>query len=127
MIGIQVFAVFFSLFMAYIAYINFRKKIISGLAFVLWEALWVGFIVVVLFPSIMDPILEVLHFYRLFDMLTVAAFAFLVVFSFYNFILASRNNKKIEKLVRRIAIGGEQDPSSSSTREKDKKASKKKN
>ncbi len=104
MIGVQVFAVLFSLFMAYIAYINFRKKVMSNVAFLFWEAIWIGFIAIVLFPSITDPILEALNFYRLFDMLTVAGFAFLVLFSFYNFIIASRNSRKIETVVRRIAI-----------------------
>lgn len=107
MMGVQVLTILFSLFMAYLVHLNYKRKLLSKTSFALWELLWAMLIIIVLFPSILDPVIETFHFSRLFDLMSVAAFAFLALFSFHNFIIASKNKQNIEKLVRKIALDKE--------------------
>ncbi len=103
MIFIQVMALLFGCIMAYFAYFNYKKKEISLEGMIFWCLIWIAFIGVTLFPSILDPIVETLSFTRAFDLLVILAFGFLVTFTFYNYILMSKVRKKLERLVQRIA------------------------
>jgi len=103
MIFIQIIALLFGCIMAYFAYFNYKKKEISLEGMIFWCLIWIAFIGVALFPSILDPIVETLSFTRAFDLLVILAFGFLVTFTFYNYILMSKVRKKLERLVQRIA------------------------
>lgn len=103
MIFTQLIAVLFGFVMAYFAYFNFKKKEISLEGMIFWCFVWIGFIGVALFPSVLDPVVETFSFTRAFDLLVVLAFGFLATFTFYNYVLMSKMRKKLEKLVQRIA------------------------
>ncbi|HOI18845.1 MAG TPA: DUF2304 domain-containing protein [Candidatus Woesearchaeota archaeon] len=103
MIFIQIVALLFGCIMAYFAYFNYKKKEISLEGMIFWCVVWLCFIGIALFPSLLNPIVETLSFTRAFDLLVVLAFGFLATFTFYNYILMSKVRKKLERLVQRIA------------------------
>lgn len=125
MMGVQVLTILFSLFMAYLVHLNYKRKLLSKTSFALWELLWAMLIIIVLFPSILDPVIETFNFSRLFDLMSVAAFAFLALFSFHNFVIASKNKQNIEKLVRKLALDKE-NPSKENKAEHEEKEQKEK-
>ncbi|MDI3543843.1 MAG: hypothetical protein PWQ28_124 [Candidatus Woesearchaeota archaeon] len=120
MMGVQVLTILFSLFMAYLVHLNYKRKLLSKTSFALWELLWAMLIIIVLFPSILDPVIETFNFSRLFDLMSVAAFAFLALFSFHNFVIASKNKQNIEKLVRKLALDKENQPQENKEEQKEK-------
>jgi hypothetical protein len=103
MIFIQLVAILFGFVMAYFAYFNFKKREISLEGMIFWCLIWIAFIGIALFPSVLDPIVETFSFTRAFDLLVVLAFGVLATFTFYNYILMSKVRKKLERLVQRIA------------------------
>ncbi|MDK2907631.1 MAG: hypothetical protein PWQ87_89 [Candidatus Woesearchaeota archaeon] len=120
MMGVQVLTILFSLFMAYLVHLNYKRKLLSKTSFALWELLWAMLIIIVLFPSILDPVIETFNFSRLFDLMSVAAFAFLALFSFHNFVIASKNKQNIEKLVRKLALDKENQPQENKEEQEEK-------
>ena len=72
--------------------------------FAFWEALWVVFGYVVLFPYSLSFIADTLHLVRLMDLFTVGALMFLIVLTYYNYTMNMHTRKKIEQIVRALAL-----------------------
>lgn len=103
-LGIQIMAVLFALFMVYVAFLHFKRKEINGLETFFWLILWVGFMMFTLFPKIFESISQLLFFARVMDLLMVIAFMILAFLGFQNYISNRKMEKKIEELVRQEAL-----------------------
>ena len=103
-LGVQIIAILFAIFMIYVAFLNWKRKDINGKEIFFWSALWLGFIVVTLFPDILQNITEKLFFTRVMDLLMVAAFMILAFIGFQNHVSNRRMERKIEELIRKEAV-----------------------
>lgn len=103
-LGLQLVALFFGLFMVYYTFLHFKRNEFNKNVFFFWMLIWLVFILIILFPSIIDPFINVFMFNRLLDFLTVIGFIFLVMLTFYNFTVVKKNENKIEALVRSVAL-----------------------
>ena len=103
-LGIQIAGLLFGLFMIYYSFLNYKRKEISAKEFGFWFFVWILFIVVTLFPNWLDPIVEKLNFARTFDLLLIVGFMFLVLVVFYNYTITRKNQRKLETVVREVAI-----------------------
>ena len=103
-LGIQIIGTLFGLFMVYYSFLNYKRKEFTGKEFSLWFLLWVFFIIIALFPFLLDPIVKSIGFLRVLDLLTISGFLFLVAAVFYNYTISRKTQKKLETLVREIAI-----------------------
>lgn len=103
-LGVQIIAVLFAIFMIYVAFLHFKRKDINGGEIFFWTALWLGFIVVTIFPNILQNLTKLLFFTRVMDFLMVLAFMILAFLGFQNHIANRRMEKKIEELVRKQAL-----------------------
>jgi hypothetical protein len=104
MLVIQIIGMLFGILMAYYTFIHFRRKQFSGIVFFLWECVWLGMVVTVLFPKILDPLVHAFRFARTLDLLVTAAIIVVITVSFFNYIAVIKNKRKLEDLVRKLAI-----------------------
>lgn len=103
-LGVQIIAILFAIFMIYVAFLHWKRRDINGGEIFFWVILWLGFIIITLFPDILQNITQKLFFTRVMDFLMVVAFMILAFLGFQNYISNKRMEKKIEELVRKQAI-----------------------
>ena len=104
-LGIQVLGVLFGLFMLYVTFLHQKRNEFSIKEGVFWIVSWVFFIYVVVWPRSLDFIVkDILRVSRTFDFFIVLGFMFLIGITFYNYLVIRKTNKKIETLVRKIAL-----------------------
>lgn len=118
-IVVQLVGLGFALFIIYLSYVYYKKRVFSSGDLVLWFLLFFGFSLVVLFHSQVEKFVVGREFARVFDF--VVFIGFLVMFSFLIYMhgLVKKNDKKVERLVREIAIYGKKGRSKDSKEKKD--------
>ena len=104
MIGIQILTILFVLWMTYFSFLHFRRKEFSFWEFSFWQLIWIALAIIVLFPKTINFLLQTLNIARAFDLLTVGGIVILFGVTFRNYVLLRRSDKKIESLVRHIAL-----------------------
>ena len=102
-LGIQIAGTFFGLFMLYYSYLHFKRKEFTLKEFIVWFILWISFIFIALFPSTVDFIVKKLSLTRAMDLFIIVGFMVLLFVFFYTYSLVRVNQRKIEKIVRKIA------------------------
>jgi hypothetical protein len=100
----QIVAAFFGLLMMYIVSIHAKRRTFSSLESMLWLSLWGLFVMLAIFPGLLQGIADTLHFSRVFDLLVVGAFMVLVYLTFSNYIAHKKLRTKLEDFVRKAAI-----------------------
>src|SRR3989338_10758954 len=102
-LGIQIAGVLFGLFMIYYSFLNYKRREFTAKEIFFWSAVWAVFIVIALFPNILDPIVKFGGFLRALDLLIISGFLFLIASIFYTYTIARKNQKQLETIVRDIA------------------------
>jgi hypothetical protein len=102
---LQLVGIAYGLGMFYFLYASWRRHELTNGDFYIWSLAWFGFIFALIFPSAIDKIRSILHigggqipFY------TIFGFMFLTGIVFYLYQKVRSNSRKIEKIVRTIAI-----------------------
>jgi hypothetical protein len=103
-LGIQIAGVLFGLFMLYYSFLQYKRKEFSINEATFWFILWGVFVLVSLFPGLLDQIGKDLSFARTFDLLVTTGFLFLAGLFFYVYTKAKKNERQLEKVVREIAL-----------------------
>ena len=103
-LGIQVIGAIFGLFMIYYTYLHYKREEFTVKEFSFWAALWVFFIIVSLAPWILDPLVRKLELSRAMDLFIILGFMFLIGALLYTYILVRNMQKKIEDIVRKMAL-----------------------
>ncbi len=100
MIGIQLVAVIFALWMIYFSYLHYRRKEFSGSELVLWQLLWVGLLAEVIFPSSTRFLLATFSITRTFDLMVIVGIVVLFGITFRNYVIVRRLERKMEEIIR---------------------------
>ena len=103
-LGIQIAGSLFGLFMIYYSFLHYKRKEFTAKEFIFWVFLWVSFTIIALFPFLLDPIYKKIGFLRVLDLLTIVGFMFLITAIFYTYTLTRKNQKKLETIVREMAM-----------------------
>src|SRR3989338_7738912 len=103
-LGIQIAGFLFGLFMIYYSFLIYKRKEFTLKEFVLWLVIWIMLIIVALFPYVLDPIVKTFGFLRALDLLVLSGFLFLILVIFYTYTIMRKIQKKLEVIVREIAI-----------------------
>ncbi len=106
LLGIQILGVLFALFMLYLTFVHQKRKEFSAKEYIFWIVLWVGFIIVTVFPKVLEPFVRTLQLSRTMDFLIIVGFIFVVGVLFHNYIALRNTQKKIEEVVRKVAFKG---------------------
>ena len=102
--GIQIVGVLFGLFMLYLTFLHQKRKEFSAKEYLFWILSWIIFIIIAIFPNILAPFVKGLRLGRIMDLLTIFGFLFVISLGIYNYFLEKNNRKKIEEIVRKIAL-----------------------
>jgi len=104
MIGLQLVAIIFALWMLYFSYLHYRRHEFNHLEFILWEILWAGLIVVVILPHSVQFLLNAFSITRTFDLVVIAGIVILFGITFRNYVIIKRIRKQLEDVVRQKAL-----------------------
>lgn len=96
----------FALCMLYVVQIHRRKLSLSMIEMLAWRSMWIIFIFLSLFPQSLTGVVDALHFARVFDLLLVMALMVLTILVVTSYFRQRENGKKLEDLVRSIAVKG---------------------
>jgi len=103
-LGIQLLGIVFCIIMIYFTYVHYKRKNYGVQSLTLWSVVWLGALFVVSFPQTLYGIMNTLKIERTADFLTLLGFAFFALIIFYLYTTVKKNNKKIEELVRTMAL-----------------------
>jgi len=103
-LGIQILGTLFGIFMLYYTFLHYKRNEITVKEYSFWVLLWVLFIIVAVFPQVLDPIVESLNLVRTMDFFIILGFMFLIGSLFYTYTIVRKNQNKLEEIVRKIAI-----------------------
>jgi hypothetical protein len=103
-LGIQILGVLFGFFMMYYTFLHWKRKEITFKEYSAWQVLWILFLIVAVFPQILDPIVKSLSLARTMDFFIILGFMFLIGALFYTYIIVRKNQNKLEEIVRKIAM-----------------------
>src|SRR3989344_6191105 len=104
LLGIQIIGILFGFFMMYYTFLHYKRKEFTVKEYGFWLILWAVFLIVTLFPGLLDPILKSLSIARTLDFFIIIGFLFLVGMIFYTYTIVRKNQKKLEEVVRNIAV-----------------------
>ena len=91
MIGIQIIGLLFGLFMIYYTFLSLKRKEFKKGEFIVWIIMWTIFLVVTLFPNVLNPIISSLSVSRRLDLLIIVGFLFLIGIGFYTYRVSKKN------------------------------------
>lgn len=102
--GIQLVGVLFALIMLYLTFLYYKRSSYSTKSFVLWIVIWCGFLIATFFPSTLYGLMEELSIQRTVDFFVIGGFMFFSVIIFYLFSIIKMLERRIEELVRDVAV-----------------------
>ncbi len=103
-LGIQILGALFGLVMIYFSFLYYKRNEYNTPTFVFWAVLWVVFIFVSVSPEFLDPLVTRLKVLRTMDLLVILGLMFATGLSYYNYVVVKRNECRVEKIVRTIAL-----------------------
>lgn len=103
-LGIQIVGILFGFFMMYYTFLHYKRREFRKSEYAIWLILWAIFIIVTIFPGVLDPIVRSLSFARTLDFFIIVAFIFLTGISFYMYTITRKNENRIEQIVRKISF-----------------------
>ena len=106
-LGLQIIGILFGLIMLYLTFLYFKRKDYTIPGFVFWTIIWIGFMILVIVPTTIYGLMESLQIERTVDFFVIAGFLFFSVVIFHVYDITKRTQKKVEELVRKIAIDKE--------------------
>ncbi len=107
-LGIQVFGLIFSAFVLYLSFLYYKKKEFTLTEWGFWALFAALFATVSIFPGLLDPIVSNLNLGRKLDLFIILGFMFLIATTFYTYRITRHTDKRVEELVRKIAIEQEE-------------------
>lgn len=104
MTGIQVVTIALALLMLFITYTALRRNELRFGEFVLWTAIWLGLLLVSLFPDLLRGIIVPLHVIRLLDLVTIIGILVVTVLVFTLNRAVRRLDDRLSEIVRALAL-----------------------
>lgn len=102
--GIQIIGFLFGLVMLYLTFLYYKRGDYESRSFVVWVCVWLFFLIMTMLPKTIYGLMETLKIERTADFFVVSGFLFFSLVIFYLFVTLKSMQKKIEKMVREIAI-----------------------
>jgi hypothetical protein len=102
--GVQIIGILFALAMMYFTFLYYKKKSYTYRSLVIWLLIWTAFLILVLFPTTIYGIMQSLKIERTVDFFVIGGFLFFSVIIFYIYSVVKKNDRKLDELVRALAI-----------------------
>ena len=95
----------FGVLLIYVTFLNYKRKQFTIKEFIFWVVFWAVLVLTALFPNSLDFLVKnILNLSRPLDFFIIAGFLFLIGALFYTYTIVRKLQKKLEDLVRQIAI-----------------------
>lgn len=107
--GLQIMSIVFSLIMIYLAYLNYQRKEIGKIEFISWWTIWVGAVVIIIFPGLLRGFASTFYITRVFDFMVIGGFILVISLSYRAYVKSKSLEQKIESLVRKQALKESED------------------
>ena len=102
--GIQILILLFGLVMIYFTFLYYKRANYEKGSLILWLLVWVGFIFLGMFPQTVYGVMQALQIERTADFFYAGGILFISVLMFHLYTVTKQTQKKMEMLVRKIAI-----------------------
>ena len=103
-LGIQIIGILFGFFMMYYSFLHYKRKEFTVKEYFFWIFFWAAFVIVTVFPQVLDPLLQTLSISRTLDFFVIAGFLFLIFVTVYTYTIVRKNQRKLEEIVRKTAL-----------------------
>jgi len=103
--GVQIIGALFGVLLLYLAFVHQKRREFTIKEWIAWSGLAIVFIILALFPQILDPVTVRLKIFRALDFMVILGFMFMIIAIFYTYTLSRTNQKKLEIIIRSEAIG----------------------
>jgi len=103
-LGIQILGILFGFFMIYYTFLQYKRKEFTIKEYSFWFIFWSAFVIITLFPQILDPVLITLNIARTLDFFIITGFLFLIFVTFYTYTIVRKNQRNLEEVVRNMAL-----------------------
>lgn len=103
-LGVQLLGAVFIIAMLYLTFLFYKKQHYSRNAAVVWVIIWAVAFFMLAFNNVIENYVISLQFARSMDLYLVLGLMFVLVSTFYNFVKLERQERRLEELVRSIAI-----------------------
>ena len=105
MIGIlQLIGILYLTLMFYLTFLYYKRNNYSVRSFIFWICVWSASIVLIIFPQSSSKLAQTLTVPRVIDFYFIIGLMFFSILCFLTYGTVKRNEKKIEDLVRKMAI-----------------------
>lgn len=104
MLGIQILSILVALIMCYYGFIQFKKKKVDLNEILVWGSIWAIFIILTLFPHLLDFMTTGLNLERKIDIFIFGGFVVVVAALFKNYLTLKEMKIKLNNVVTKIAI-----------------------
>ena len=99
-LSLSIISIIFSIIMIYITQINYKKKILNKISYIIWIGIWFLVIVVSLRPKIVDDYFLDYYQIDIFYILSILSIISLLILNYFSFIKINVLEKKINSLLR---------------------------
>lgn len=103
-VGLQITGILFAFFMIYFALLHYKKGQLNGMEITSWIIIWAILILVVIFPDIVRTYAASFSISRVLDLLIGGAFIVIFVMVGSAYIRVNKLEKRLEDLVRKLAL-----------------------
>tara|TARA_Y100000816_G_C26081116_1_gene569822 strand:+ start:896 stop:1246 length:351 start_codon:yes stop_codon:yes gene_type:complete len=97
-------SIIFSFLMIYVTSLNFKKKILNQLEFLIWNILWLVIIFLSVRPKIIDNFFLTNFNIDIFYIVSILSIISLLIFCYFNMLKIKIIEKKINTIVRADAL-----------------------
>ena len=104
--GLQIIGILFALIMIYFTFLYYKREQYDKRGFIVWLIIWLGFMVMVAIPQTIYGVMETLSIKRTVDFFVIGGFLVFSVILFRMYVITKQTQKKVEFLVREVAIKG---------------------
>jgi hypothetical protein len=104
MLQLQIVCLLFALAMIYWTWTSYRRRTLRLGELALWVAVWSGFSLAVLLPQSVAIFVQRLHVNRVMDLFMILGFMLVWVVLFLNHLELRRMQKRLQDLVRELAL-----------------------
>lgn len=103
-LGIQILGILFGFFMMYYTFLQYKREGFTIKEYSFWFVFWGAFVILTLFPQVLDPLIVTFDLARALDFFIIIGFLFLIFVIFYTYTIVRKNQRKLEEIVRNIAL-----------------------
>jgi len=100
---LQIIGMLFGAIMCYFTFLNYKRNEYQKTGLIMWILIWIGFIILAGFPTMVYGIMEFFQVERTMDFYVLVGFFTFSIIIFQNYLRTKKNEKRLTTLTTKIA------------------------